>query len=256
MTDRIRHAMIPHLIAELNRDGIAGLPEYEQKLWNNAGNATAFRDHFLEADVALMFSRHGFAVTMQDSPDLRIELDGEVAYAEVTHFREKEQDTIDERAMRDSEDLVLVGNVAPTERGSDAWRQVAGKAKSKKHQYREGAPNILVIETSSNAIGGTILSTAVALYNKWAASNEKLQRLNAFMLVDQWAGGTGNVHFCQADRVAISMNSKLRDALARIQDWQIPTSLEKIPYTLQGEPGDSQALGWEFKPPFATRGSG
>ena len=69
MTDRIRHAMIPHLIAELNRDGIAGLPEYEQKLWNNAGNATAFRDHFLEADVALMFSRHGFAVTMQDSPE-------------------------------------------------------------------------------------------------------------------------------------------------------------------------------------------
>ena len=217
MTDRIRHAMIPHLIAELNRDGIAGLPEYEQALRNNAGNANVFLDRFLEANVALMFARHGFAVTMQDRPDLRIELNGKVACAEVTHFREKEQDRIDERAMRDSEDLVPVGILTPTE-GSEAWEQLACKAKRKANQYIEGAPNILVVQTSSNAVDGTILGTAVHLYNRWAASDEQLQRLNAFLLIDQWTGPTGNVHFCQTDQVVISMSLKLCDALARIQD--------------------------------------
>jgi hypothetical protein len=160
MTDRIRDVIIPHLIAELNKHGVAGLPEYEQTLRNNAGNENVFRDHFLEANVALMFSRHGFKVTMldkPDTPDLRIELDGEVAYAEVTHFRKKDQDIIDEQAMRDSEDLVPVGILTPSEQ-AEAWEQVACKAKSKKNQYIEGVPNILVIETSSNAIGGTILS--------------------------------------------------------------------------------------------------
>jgi hypothetical protein len=230
MEDTIRDVMIPRVIAELKKEGIAGLPEYEQRLRNNAGNENVFLDYFLEANVALMFSSHGFEVTMRDKPDLRIELDGEVAYAEVTHFRRKERDEIDEQAMRDSEDLVPVGGPTPTE-PAQVWDQLACKAKrkAKANQYREDAPNILVVETSSNAVNFTILSTAVHLYNKWAASDEQLQRLNAIILRDQ--GPKGNVHFCQTDRVAISMSPKLCDALARIQDWLIPRSLTSIQYT-------------------------
>jgi hypothetical protein len=186
----------------------------------------------------LMFSRHGLKVTMQDIPDLRIEMDGEVAYTEVTHFREKDRDRIDEQAMRDSEDLVPVGILTPTE-GSEAWEQLACKAKRKVNQYREGAPNVLVVETSSNAVNSTVLSTAVHLYDEWAASHEQLQRLNAFILIDQWTGPTGNVHFCQTARVAIPMSSKLHDTLAGIQDWLTPRSLTSIPYTAKGGPGNS-----------------
>jgi hypothetical protein len=226
--DRIRDSIIPHLIAELNKEKIAGLPEYEQRLRNNAGNEDVFRDLFLEADAAVMFRRHGFEVTMRDKPDLKIELDGEVVYAEVTHFRKKERDRVDELAMQDSEDLVPVGILTPTE-GAEAWDQLACKAKRKATQYVEGAPNILVVKTSSNAMRGTILGTAVHVFNKWAANNDQLQRLNAFILIDQWTGPAGNVYFYQTDQVAVSMSAKLRDTLAKIRDWSTPGSLTCIP---------------------------
>jgi hypothetical protein len=240
MEDRIQDVIIPRLITELRKEGIAGLPEYERKLRNNAGNIEVFKDHLFEADAALMFSCHGFKVTMRDKPDLRIELDGEVAYAEVKHFREKERDQIDEQAMRDSEDLVPTGILTPTER-YEAWKQLAGCEPSedykgvaigKVNQYKEGAPNILVIATDSNSVDGSILPTAVHLYNGQAFSDPCLRKLNAFMLIDQWVElrANRNVYFCQTAYATTPMSSKLIDALTSIQRWSTPRNITSIGY--------------------------
>lgn len=234
MEDRIQDVIIPHLITELRKEGIAGLPEYERRLRNNAGNTKVFKNLLFEADAALMFSRHGFKVTIreeQEPPDLRIELDGEVAYAEVKHFLEKEQDQNDEQAMRDSEDLVPTGILTPTE-GSEAWEQLAGVAIRKVNQYREGAPNILVIATDSNSVDGSILPTAVHLYNEQTFSDPCLRKLNAFMLIDQWVElrANRNVYFCQTAYATTPISSRLIDALFSIQRWSTPRNITSIGY--------------------------
>jgi hypothetical protein len=231
MEDRIQDVIIPRLITELRKEGIAGLPEYERRLRNNAGNTEVFKDLLLEADAALMFSRHGFKVTIQEKPDLRIELDGEVAYAEVKHFLEKDQDQIDEQDMRDGEDLVPTGILTPTE-GSEAWEQLAGVAIRKINRYKEGAPIILVIATDSNSVDGSILPTAVHLYNEQAFSDPCLRKLNAFMLIDQWVElrANRNVYFCQTAYATTPISSKLIDALASIQRWSTPRNITSIGY--------------------------
>jgi hypothetical protein len=222
---------IDRLIALMQDEGIRGLPQYKQRLVNNAGNAEVLADLVFEARAALMFAHHGFRVTVCESPDLRVELDDEVVYAEVKHFREKEQDRIDENAMRGSEDLVPVGNTVLLE-GVEAWRQIANVAVRKANQYVKGAPNLLVIASDSNCISGIILSTAVNVYDKLVSQSDdpRLRRLNAFMLMDQWIWpgdrleqiiGTGNrsVILCPTASVAIPLSSRLRDALVSIREW-------------------------------------
>jgi hypothetical protein len=233
MEDRVQNMVIPHLIAELHTEGISGLFEYERRLRNNARNKKVLGDLLFEADAAMMFSCHGFKVTIQERPDLRIELDGEVAYAEVTHFLEKKQDQTDEQTMRDSEDLVPTGILTPTE-GSEAWEQLAEKALDKAHQYKENAPNILVIAADSSSVNGSILPTAVHIYDGKANSNPRLQRLNAFMLVDQWylwdkkLNIERNVYFCQTAHAKAPMSKKLINTLASIQRWSTPRSITNI----------------------------
>jgi hypothetical protein len=84
------------LIAELCKVGITGLVEYERRLRDNAENEKGLGDRLFEADAALMFSRHGFKVTIRERPDLRIDWNDEVVYTEVKHFREKGLDRNDE----------------------------------------------------------------------------------------------------------------------------------------------------------------
>jgi len=232
MEDRIQDVIIPHLITELRKEGVAGLPEYERRLRNNAGDTEVFKDLLFEADAALMFLHHGFEVTLREKPDLRIEWNGEVAYAEVKHFREKEQDRIDEQAMYESEDLVPVGILVPTE-GSEAWEQIANVAVRKVNQYKEDAPNILVIATNSNSIDGIILPTAVHLYNEQASSDPRLHKLNAFVLIDQWIElrTNRNVYFCQTACAVTPLSSKMIDALTSIQQWSTPKNITSIRYS-------------------------
>lgn len=223
--------IINPLITQLKKEGINGLADYEQRLIKNAGDMEVFKDLLFEARAALMFSRHSFKVTIREKPDLRIEMDKEVAYAEVKHFREKEQDRIDEKAMRESDDLVPVGNTVLLE-GVEAWQQIANVAIRKANQYMGNAPNLLVIASDSNSISGIILSTAVDIYNEEASksSNLHLRRLNAFMLMDQWiwpgdgleqfiGAGHRSVIFCPTTYVATSLSKKLANALANIRHW-------------------------------------
>lgn len=223
---------IGRLLALLRAEGIKGLADYEQRLVNNAGNADVFADLVFESSAALMFLRHGFKVAIREKPDLQVELDNEVIYAEVKHFREKEQDRIDEKAMRESEGLVPVGNTVLLE-GVAAWQQIANVAARKAGQYMANAPNLLVIASDSNCIKGIMLSTAVNVYNeKVAQSNDlRLRRLNGLMLMDQWIWpggrleqliGSGNrsVIFRPTGCAAVPLSTKLTNALQSIRSWQ------------------------------------
>jgi hypothetical protein len=227
MKDNIIHC----LITQLKKEGIYGLADYEQRLTKNAGDIEVFKDLLFEARAALMFSRHSFKVTIREKPDLCIEMDKEVVYAEVKHFREKEQGRIDEKAMRESDDLVLVGNTVLLE-GVDAWQQIANVAIRKTNQYMENAPNLLVVASDSNSISGIILSTAVDIYNKEASKpgNLHLRRLNAFILMDQWiwpgdrleqliGAGHRSVIFFPTAHIATPLSVKLANALADIRHW-------------------------------------
>ena len=177
-----------------------------------------------------MFLHHGFKVTMRDSPDLYIQMFGEALYAEVKHFHEKQQDIIDEQKMRESDDLVMVGNTIPLE-GSAPWEQVAQVAIKKAAQYMRDAPNILVIETDSNSVKGITLQTAVNIFDeKSRASGESspLRRLNGFILIDQWiwpgdnvewlGSGYRNIIFHQTRYATIPLGSKLVNAISSIRE--------------------------------------
>jgi hypothetical protein len=231
MGDRIQDLVIPHLITELRKRGILGLDEYETRLRANAGSIGVFNDLLFEADVALMFSDNGFQVTIREKPDIKIECNGERAYVEVKHFRKKTQDFADEQAMRESDDLVPVGVLTPTE-GAEAWDQMVSVAIGKEKQYKEDAPNILVIATSSSAVSGLKLPTAVNIYNEKAGSEPRLRKLNAFMLIDQWIdiSRNKNVYFYQTAFAATRMSSNLVDRLANIRRWQTPWDIIKVRY--------------------------
>lgn len=223
---------IDRLMTLLREEGIEGLADYEQRLVNNAGSAKVFCDLVHESSAALMFSRNGFKVTIREKPDLRVELDDDVIYAEVKHFREKDQDRVDEKAMGESEDLVLVGSTVFLE-GIAAWQQIANVAARKASQYMADAPNLLVIASDSNCISGTILSTAVDIYNERVSKSNDLclRRLNGFMLMDQWispgvrseqliGAGSRSVFFRPTACAAIRLSAKLTNALGSIRNWQ------------------------------------
>jgi hypothetical protein len=224
MDDRIHH-----FIGELRRAGISGLGGYERRLRDNAGNEEVFKDLLYEGDAALMLSYHGVQVTLREKPDLRLALHHESAYAEVKHFREKRQDRIDELAMRSGDDLAAVGILTPTE-GAEPWQQVANVAVAKVQQYKTNAPNVLIVASESNSVDGDILSIAVHLYDKMAASNADLRKLSAFMLVGRniYPWPRGNVWFCVTASAIAPLGPTLRDALASVQYWSTPRSVTKI----------------------------
>ncbi len=113
MDDRVQSVTIQRLNAKLKEAGIAGMDAYTTRLEQNAGDLETFKDLLMEAHAALMFSHHGFAVTMRERPDLKVILNNETVYAEVKRFREKKQDRRDQEAMVKSEDLVAVGILPP-----------------------------------------------------------------------------------------------------------------------------------------------
>lgn len=89
-----------------------GLAAYARKLRLNAGSPARLYDLLAEGRAALTFLRNGWRVEMRDSPDLMLERDGDVVYAEVKHFYRKLQDELDEQAMdaaTDDDLLVPVG---------------------------------------------------------------------------------------------------------------------------------------------------
>jgi hypothetical protein len=207
-------------IAALRAAGATGTEQYEQKLRNNANKPEVLQDLLLEGRAALMFLRHRFKVGMQDKPDLRIELDGEIVYVEVKHFREKEQDRTDERSMSETTDLLVPYGDTVEREGADPWDQLANVAKSKVGQYVADFANVLVVESSSASLE-LALGTAVHNYDKQVLKSDdvRLRRLSGIMLVqtDRITCGEGrNVEFCPTRHAATPLGERTTDALFAI----------------------------------------
>ncbi len=216
------HGRISQFVEQLRTEGINGIEQYEQRLRDNANNFSVLDDLFCEGRAALMFSRNGFRVVLREKPDLRLELNEEVVYAEVKHFRRKEQDAIDEKAMRQASDLLVpIGDTTSTE-GVHAWKQIANVAICKANQYMNDAPNVLVIESSSDSLE-LMLRTAVNEYDDHVSgsNDSRLRRLNAFMLVNTSSIGFGasgpcNVELCPTHDPIVPLGTEFVRALSAV----------------------------------------
>lgn len=186
----------------LEQAGAANISVYIDKLCSNKTNNGVFDDLLFESRTALMFLIYGFSVDMQESPDLRIEFVGNQFYAEVKHFRLKEQDRLDQANMEAAQDkLVTYGDTVQLE-DDPPWIQVIKVAKRKIKQYRENAPNILVIGSSSpHCIDDSIMPTAINIIAEEIAGGRcpDLDKLNGILLIssDYNIGQRRNVYFFQ-----------------------------------------------------------
>ena len=214
---------IDQLVTQLRDKGAIGIKQYEQKLKNNAKNIARLDDLFFEGRAALLFLKNRFNVTLRESPDLKIELDNEVVYVEVKHFGEKEQDRIDEKAMSETKDLLVpIGDTTATE-GSAVWEQIANVAISKADQYVINAPNILIVESSSDSTSLNLSSAADVYNDRVRKTNDpRLRRLNALMLVNCCLyafgkSGPYNTEFCPLDYIDTPMSERLISTLRNIQ---------------------------------------
>lgn len=156
---------IDELRIMLEQAGAANVPGYIDKLRANSKNNEVFDDLLFEGCAALMFLRNGFLVEMQECPDISIKLGNNQFYAEVKHFRLKEQDRIDQANMEAAQDeLVPYGDTVPLD-GIAAWNQIVQVAKRKTKQFKQHVPNILVIGSSSlHCIDDAIIPTAISRY--------------------------------------------------------------------------------------------
>jgi hypothetical protein len=163
-------------ITELRGAGATGLNQYETRLRNNAGDPGTLANLFCEGLAALMFLHNGWQVALRESPDLHLELHGEVLYAEVKRFCEKEQDRFNERAMPDASDdgfLVRLDNPSQTE-GKTAWEQMVDVAIKKGPVYLEGAAKILVFENDSECLE-LMVNSAVHEYDERVLESDDLR---------------------------------------------------------------------------------
>lgn len=211
---------ITQYIGALRAEGATGIDQYEEKLTTNANNPEVFGDLLLEGRAALMFFRYGFKVAMQDRPDLRIELENEAVYVEVKHFRQKDQDRVDEKAMRETDDLLVVTGELLESEGAEAWQQIVDVAISKADQYASDAPNVLVVESSSPSLE-LMLETAVHRYDRAVLKSRdlRLRRLSAMMLVQtHWiaVGEPRNVDFCRTAHAVVPLSARAASTLRDI----------------------------------------
>ena len=211
---------IDRYVGALRAAGATGVDRYEQKLTANANKPENLGDLLLEGRAALMFLRHGFAVALQDRPDLRIELDNEVVHVEVKHFRQKKQDRADEKAMRQTDDLLRVTGELLESEGAEAWQQIVDVAIAKAPLYVSDAPNVLLVESSSPSLE-LMLGTAVHNYDKELLKSDdvRLRRLSGIMLVQtDWitTGEMRNVGFCPTRHAAAPLSACMTAALFAI----------------------------------------
>jgi len=195
---------------------------FEKKLRDNATSPTQVSNHLSEARVGLMFVASGSQVTMRESPELMIELVGELFYAEVKRFLRKGQDTLDELAERNTRALfVRVGDTFPTEK-REPWEQIADVALKKRNQYVVGAANILVIDSDSEALEGMALSGANGYDAEVRRSPDDaaLRRLNGIMIINVCQSISvqyGNVDFAVTRYPSRRMSAALEIALRKIR---------------------------------------
>jgi hypothetical protein len=220
----ITNLRIEYASSALKTAGALDVDAYELKLRQNSPNPAQVINHLSEARVALMFLENGTQVTMRDSPDLEIEWLDAMFYAEVKHINRKEQDKLDEAAMRSAHDeLVRIGDTYQIEK-RHPYEQISDVARRKKHQYIDGALNILVIDSSSES-----MEPAEAMARSGAREYDQellktphdsaLRRLHGIMLVTSWRSvgrNSQNVAFAMTKYALPPMSWNLIQALESI----------------------------------------
>jgi hypothetical protein len=215
---------IEHAASTLRSARALDVDAYERKLRQNAPSPTQVLNHLSEARVALMFLENGAQVTMRDRPDLKIEWLDAMFYAEVKHIKRKEQDKLDEVAMRNARDeLVRIADTYRIEK-RHPWEQICDVARRKKHQYIASALNILVVDSSSESMepGDAMARSAAGMYDdalRKTPHDSALRRLHGIMLITSW-GSVGrnlqNVAFATTQYALPRMNWNLIQALESI----------------------------------------
>jgi hypothetical protein len=220
--DGSKNDIIESIRLRLEEAHVQGIQDYIKRLQNNLSNCGVFQDLLLEGRAALMFRQADCGVTIQESPDLALKFHNELFYAEVKHFREKEQDKIDEVKLSEpGDELVSYGDTFLSE-DSHAWEQVYDVAKKKIKQYCENAPNILVIESSSDCIEDTEIPSAIDMINKDVHSGKfpGFAKLNGILLitVDWYNISKGRkVFFYQTSSPAVSLSQGLSSLFGKIR---------------------------------------
>jgi hypothetical protein len=223
---------IQAIVIKLKKAGALGINEYEKRLLNNSGNEDNLNDLLAEGKAAIMFLENKFKVIMQDKPDLKIELNGDIAYVEVKHYRTNKQDFRIKKAMRKELKLVCVSNI-PESEGGEPWLQIADRAiyTAEKNQFMKNAPNLLVLVTDSNSINMIWLQVAIDFYNEYASlkKDPRLYDLNAIMILDKklYIGGrteengtwSRNVNLRQTASATTPMKPCMLNALENIHLW-------------------------------------
>jgi len=220
--------IIKNMSISLEKANVKGVPEYIKNLQAISDSLEDFR---LEGKAALMFAKVGCSVTIRERaepPDLALKFNNEQFYAEVKHFRKKEQDRIDDAKMSDPNCcvdefgpyLMPCGDTFPLE-GKHAWEQVYNVAKDKIAQYKEHAPNILVVESSSDCIDDTTMGDAIDMINEDVRSGTGpgFAKLNGILLItvdgyniSKWR----NAFFYRTSNPAISLSRELSGLLDNI----------------------------------------
>lgn len=209
---------------QLTQRGVRGAKAYCAKLLWNASNPEVLGDLRSEAAAAMMFSAAGFIVEMRDRPDIWLTGFGQSVAAEVKHFRHKDQDSIDDVALRDHGDhLVEFGDTRQTE-GYAAWDQVVSVARRKASQFEGVAPYLLVIQSSSpHGIDDLVVRTAANILDEEASADSAVivARLSGivFLSPESRIPDGRNVYFFELRASQHPLLAPLRKALNGMRRW-------------------------------------
>ena len=123
----LNNDIITNMRISLENAHVKGIPEYIKNLQAISDSLEDFR---LEGKAAFMFARAGCSVTIRkraEPPDLALRFNNEQFYAEVKHFREKEQDRIDTAKMSGPSRVLKKGSpegAKPLRQGSGGVPQI------------------------------------------------------------------------------------------------------------------------------------
>jgi hypothetical protein len=150
------------ILRQLKEVSVENFQFYCEKLKNNSQNPDVMHDLLFEARSALMFLNHGFQVQFRESPDLCLRLMGAELYAEVKHFRLKDQDRLDQKALASyGPTLIPFGNTIPTD-GVPPWEQVFSVTERKLKLFPKNVLNLIVLGSDSpHCIDDAIIPTAI-----------------------------------------------------------------------------------------------
>jgi hypothetical protein len=186
---------------ELRRYGAIDVDQYESKLRSFRDNEQKIFEFIAEARAALLFLRNGIKVGMQDRPDLWLNFNGQLIYAEVKHFNEKETDRNGAKAMAAAPlEFVKVGNVIEDE-GLHGWQQMCATAVKKEPQYAPGFPNILVFVNHSDSLDFHLRSAINEFDDavQTTGASSPLRKLSGMVILKNYqtvGRNATNVEFC------------------------------------------------------------